>query len=149
MVILGFVLWACEASCATLRIVSYNIDCADQGSDNNITNSATLSLPTVLKAIGLHHIGTNAQPMDVMGLEELRSKTTLTNFVIQLNNIYGAGTYALDPTTDTNVGGPDGLIYNTHTVQVVSARCLPDGQTVLLQSNHTYTAAFSPGGGIN
>jgi hypothetical protein len=132
----------------TLRVVSYNIDCADQGSDNNITGP-THSLPTVVQAIGLHHLGTNAQPVDVLGLEELRS-TTLSNVVMQLTNIYGAGTYAFDPTADPNTGGgPDGLIYNTHTVQVVSARALPTGQTVLLQANGTYTTAHSPGGGVN
>ena len=132
----------------TLRVVSYNIDCADQSSDNNITGS-THSLPTVVQAIGLHHLGTNAQPIDVMSVEELTS-TTLANFVAQLNGIYGAGTYALDPTTDPNTGGgPDGLIYNTHTVQVVSARALKTGQTVLLQANGTYTSAHSPGNGTN
>src|SRR5437016_14359263 len=89
---------ACAATARTLRIVSYNIDCADQGSDNNLTGS-THSLPTVVQAIGLHHLGTNAQPVDVMGVEELTS-TTLSNFVAQLNVIYGAGTYAFDPTTD-------------------------------------------------
>lgn len=132
----------------TLRIVSYNIDCADQNSDNNITGS-THSLPTVVQAIGLHHLGTNAQPVDVLGCEELTS-TTLSNFVSQLKNIYGAGTYAFDPTADPNTGGgPDGLIYNTHTIQVVSARALKTGQTVLLQANGTYTSAHSPGGGVN
>ncbi len=132
----------------TLRIVSYNIDCEDQSSDGNITN-ATHSLPTVVQAIGLHHLGTNAQPVDVMSCEELNS-TTLSNFVVQLNLIYGAGTYAFDPTKDPNTGGgPDGLIYRTNTVQVVSARALKTGQTVLLQSNGTYTAAYSPGGGVN
>src|SRR6202034_3080742 len=76
--------------------------------------------------------------------------TTLSNFVVQLNIIYGAGTYAYDKTADTNTGGgPDGIIYRTNTVQVVSARCLRDGQTVLLQSNGTYIAAYSPGGGNN
>jgi hypothetical protein len=45
-----------------------------------------------------------------------------------------------------NRAGPDGIIYRTNFVQVVSARALPDGQTVLLQSNGTYTAAHSPGG---
>ena len=132
----------------TLRIVSYNIDCADQGSDNNITGS-THSLPTVVQAIGLHHLGTNSQPMDVMSCEELTS-TTLSNFTIQLNSIYGAGTYAYDTTTDPNTGGgPDGIIYNTHTMQVISARALKTGQTVLLQSGGTYTTAHSPGGGVN
>jgi hypothetical protein len=130
----------------TLRIVSYNIDCSDQSSDGNITNSSH-SLPTVVQAIGLHHLGTNVQPMDVMSCEELNS-TTLSNFVVQLNSIYGAGTYAYDTTTDPNTGGgPDGIIYRTNSVQVISARALPDGLTVLLQSNLTYISAHSPGGG--
>jgi hypothetical protein len=132
----------------TLRIVCYNIDCEDRGSDGNITNS-THSLPTVVQAIGLHHLGTNAQPVDVMSCEEL-NPTTLSNFVVQLNLIYGAGTYAYDTTIDTNTGGgPDGLIYRTNSVSVVSARSLRDGQTVLLQSNGTYISAHSPGGGVN
>jgi len=146
--VLGIGICSCGAGTGTLRIVSYNIDCADQASDNNITGSSH-SLPTVIQGIGLHHIGTNAQQVDVLGVEELTS-TTLANFVAQLNTIYGAGTYASDPTADPNTGGgPDGLIYNTHTVQVVSARALKTGQTVLLQSNGTYTAAHSPGGGTN
>ena len=137
-----------SAQTRTLRIVSYNIDCADQNSDNNITG-ATHSLPTVIQAIGLHHLGTNAQPMDVMSCEELGA-TTLANFTNQLNLIYGAGTYAFGPTNDPNTGGgTDGLIYKTSTMQLVSARPLKTGQNVLLQSNGSYTAAHSPGGGVN
>ncbi|MDQ2945586.1 MAG: hypothetical protein M3Y27_06540, partial [Acidobacteriota bacterium] len=61
---------------------------------------------------------------------------------------YGTGVYAFDPTTAPSTGGgADGLIYNTKTVQVISARALRDGQDVLLQANGTYTAAYSPGGG--
>ena len=131
-----------------MRIVSYNIDCEDRSSDGNITN-AVHSLPTVVQAIGLHHLGTNAQPVDVMSCEELNS-TTLSNFVVQLNLIYGAGTYTYDKTTDPNTGGgPDGIIYRTNAVQVISARALLTGQNVLLQSNGTYVAAHSPGGGVN
>jgi len=146
-VVLGIGLCASGAWAKTLRIVSYNIDCADQGSDNNITGS-THSLPTVVQAIGLHHLGTNTQPVDVMSCEELKS-TTLANFVTQLNAIYGAGTYAFDPTTDPSPGGggPEGIIYRTNTVQVVSARALPTGTSVLLQADGTYTTAHSPGGG--
>lgn len=144
----GIALFAAAARGGTLRIVSYNIDCADQGSDNNITGP-THSLPTVIQAIGLHHLGTNAQPVDVLGLEELRS-TTLPVLVAQLNSIYGAGAYAADPTPDpTTGGGTDGLIYRTSTVQVVTARALRTGQNVLLQANGTYTAAHSAGGGTN
>ena len=138
----------CGAQAKPLRIVSYNIDCEDQSSDGNITN-ASHSLPTVIQAIGLHHLGTNAQPVDLLNVEELNS-TTLSNFVVALTNIYGAGSYAYDHTTDTNTGGgPDGLIYNPRSVQVVSARCLKDGDTVLLQANGTYATAHSFGGGVN
>jgi hypothetical protein len=145
---LGIIVCASGAWGTTLRIISYNIDCADKGSDSNITGPAH-SLPTVVQAIGLHHLGANAQPFDVMSVEELNS-TTLANFVTALNNIYGAGTYTYDPTTDPNTGGgPDGIIYKSSTVQVVSARALKTGQTVLLQSNGTYTSAHSPGGGVN
>ncbi|HEY5036603.1 MAG TPA: hypothetical protein VII74_05680, partial [Chthoniobacterales bacterium] len=101
------------------------------------------------QGIELHHISSNAQPMDVMTVEELTS-TTLANFVAQLNTIYGAGAYSFDPTTDPNTGGgPDGLIYNTQTIQVVAARVLPLGETVLLQPNGTYVTAHSVGGGSN
>ncbi len=124
------------------------MDCADQSSDSNLTGT-THSVPTVIQAIGLHHLGTNAQRVDVLGVEELTS-TTLANFTTQLNAIYGSGTYAYDPTADPSTGGgPDGLIYNTTTVQVISARALKTGQTVLLQANGTYVAAHSPGGGTN
>jgi len=136
------------ASAKTLRVVSYNLDCYDQSSDNNITGP-THSLPTVIQAIGLHHLGSNAQPVDVLAVQELIS-TTLGKFVSELNAIYGAGSYAADPTLGpTTGGGRDGLIYNTRTVQVISARALKTGETVLLQSNGVYTLAFSPGGGVN
>ncbi len=136
------------ADASTLRIVSYNVDSFDEGSDNNIIGP-TYSIPTVIQAIGLHHLGSNAQPVDVLGVEELLA-TTLSNLTNQLNAIYGAGTYAFDTTKGkTTGGGADGLIYNTHTVQVVSARALPTGQTVLLQPDGTYTAAYSAGGGMN
>ncbi len=131
-----------------MRIVSYNVDCADQSSDNNIIGP-THSLPTVIQGIGLHHLGSNARAVDVLGVEEVMS-TTLASFTNELNAIYGAGTYAYDTTKDPSTGGgADGLIYNTRTVQVVSARALKTGQNVLLQSDGTYMAAFSPGGGTN
>ncbi len=146
--LLAMLLAACSAGATTLRIVSYNIDCADQGSDNNITGAAH-SLPTVIRAIGLHHLGTRAQQVDILGLTELKT-TSLDALVTQLNSIYGAGTYAYDPTPDPNTGGgPDGLIYNTHTVQVISARAMQTGRIVLLQPNGTYVAAYNPGGGTN
>jgi Dockerin type I domain/PEP-CTERM motif len=123
----------CPAQTRTLRIVSYNIDDADQGNENNIT-APFAGLPTVLQAVGQHHIGTNAQPIDVLGVEELNpttgtqnGATTLGDLMTALNNIYGAGTYADYNIVDPNTGGgagPDGLVYNTHTVQVISAAAI-------------------------
>jgi hypothetical protein len=119
----SLMLLATSAQSAGLRVVSYNIDCADQLSDDNITQSYA-GLPTVLQAIGQHHIGTNVQQIDVLGVEEL-NPTTLSNLVTAMNNIYGAGTYAFDPTNDPTTGaGTDGLIYNTHTIQVVAAKVI-------------------------
>ena len=104
---------------ATLRIVSYNIDDADQGNDNNIT-ATYAGLPAVLQAIGQHHIGTNVQPIDVLGVEEL-NPTTLANLVNALNNIYGAGTYAYDPTNDPTTGAGDRRAHLQHAyIKVVS-----------------------------
>jgi len=150
LTVLWFVVLGCAApaDARILRIASYNVDCADQSSDNNITG-ASHSLQTVIQGIGLHHIGTNAQPVDILTAEELTA-TTLANLVAAMTNIYGAGTYTYDHTTDTNTGGgPDGIIYNPNSVQVISARCLRDGETVLLQSNGTYVSAHSPGNGMN
>ena len=145
---LGLIVCAGKAWPATIRFVSYNLDCADQASDNNINGTAH-TVSTVIQAIGLHHLGSNAQQVDVLGVEELTS-ATLSDLVTQLNLIYGAGTYVYDTTVDPNSGGgPDGLIYNSHTVQVISVRSLPIGQTVLLQASGTYTAAHSAGGGTN
>jgi hypothetical protein len=139
---------ACLCYSASLRIVSYNTECFGQGSDSNITGPGH-TLTTVIQAIGLHHLGSNAQQVDVLGVQELLL-STLTALTSQLNATYGAGNYAFDPTSDpTTGGGMDGLVYNTHTVQVISARALPNGRNVLLQPNLTYIAAYAPGGGTN
>ena len=117
---------ATSAPAITLRVVSYNIDDADQGSDDNITASFA-GLPSVLQAIGQHHIGTNAQPIDVLGVEEL-NPTTLSNLVNAMNQ--GADTYAYDPLVGPTTGaGTDGLIYNKHTIQVVSATIIGTAST--------------------
>ncbi len=130
-----------QAHSKTIRFVSYNIDSADQGSDNNITGP-THSLPTVIQGIALHHLGTNAQPVDLIGCEEDQS-TTLSNLVVQLNLIYGAGSYTNDKTADlTTGGGTDGLVYRTSTIQVIAARTMKTGQNVFLQSNGIYTNAY-------
>jgi endonuclease/exonuclease/phosphatase family metal-dependent hydrolase len=113
---------ASTASAQTLRIATYNIK-ADTGSPDSGTG-----LSTVLEAIGAEHLGGNAQPVDVLALQELYStpSTTLSYIVNQLNSYYNSpGMYAydtvVDPTTGGTGGGPSGLIYNTHTVQDIAA----------------------------
>ena len=115
---------ASVASAETLRIVTYNIK-ADTGSPGSDSGPG---LTTVLQAIGSEHLnGGNAQPIDVLALQELYSTPSMTlGYIVgQLNGIYGAGTYAYDttadPTTGGSGGGPSGLIYNTKTVRDVAA----------------------------
>src|SRR3954447_1616497 len=114
----------------TLRVVAYNID-ADTGGASGQMGGPTSGpgLITVLQGIGDAHLAGNAQPIDVLALEELYGDPTVTlSYIVgQLNSIYGAGTYDYDTTPDLTDGnfltgnGPSGLIYNKNTVQVLSA----------------------------
>ena len=125
------VLPAASALGTTLRIASYNIDSSDIGDNTTLGNVAT-----VVQGIGNHHMAGNAQPVDVLGMEELLdtnnnslTSTSLPALVNDLNALYGPGTYAYDTTPDPTTGGtqfngPSGLIYNTHTIQVISATAL-------------------------
>jgi hypothetical protein len=125
-----FVVAAQSTLAQTLRVVTYNID-ADTGGATGQKGGPTAGpgLATVLQAIGAESLAGHAQPIDVLALQELYGTpaTTLQYFVNQLNSLYGAGTYAYDTTTDPTNGnfltgnGPSGLIYNTHTVQVLGA----------------------------
>ncbi len=112
------------AHAGVLRVVTYNID-ADTGGQTGQIGGPTAGpgLTTVLQGIGSKDLAGNAQPIDVLALEELNntSTTTLDFIVGQLNAIYGAGTYAYDLTVDPTDGnttgnGPSGLIFNTKTV---------------------------------
>jgi hypothetical protein len=125
------------ASAEDLRIVTWNID-ADTGGAVGAMGGVDggPGLSAVLQAIGQEHLAGNAQPIDVLALEELNGtgtnsinavNATLEFVVGQLNGIYGAGTYAYDKVTDTTDdpgdtgNGPSGLIYNTKTVEDISA----------------------------
>ena len=120
-----------------LRIVEWNVESDTGGAVGQIGGvDAGPGLSTVFQAFGAENLNGNAQPVDVLALEELNgtganannaTNATLQYFVTQLNNIYGAGTYAYDTTTDPTDGagttgnGPSGLIYDTHTVQDLGA----------------------------
>jgi hypothetical protein len=124
-----------SAGANTLRIATYNID-ADTYSDAGHIGLmggpiAGPGLDTVVEAIGNATLAGNAQPIDVLALEELAAAPfrTLDNFAMnglvnKLNAFYGAGTYTwdqsiIDPNTGGAGGGPSGLVYNTHTVQLL------------------------------
>jgi hypothetical protein len=118
------------ASAQTLRIVTYNVDADTGGGVGQMGGpDSGPGLTTVLQAIGNESLNGHAQPIDVLALQELNgTPTTTLNYIVgQLNNIYGAGTYAYDTTTDPTDGnnlngnGPSGLIYNTRTVQDLGA----------------------------
>jgi hypothetical protein len=120
----------------TLRVVTYNID-ADTNSVKG-QMGGPLSGPgfdTVLEAIGNAQLGGNAQPIDVLALEEVWPAAFITlqnaqmnGIVDKLNAFYGAGTYSWDmtddPTTGGTGGGPSALVYNTKTVQVLQAKAV-------------------------
>ncbi len=123
------------AIATTLRIAEYNIDCSDQGNNNNITGPNN-GVPTILQAMGVHTLVGNAQPIDILALTELLdtnnnsiTSTTLPALVTAFNNIYGAGVYAYVNTPDATSGGtqfngPSGFVYNTKTVQCLGAASL-------------------------
>lgn len=123
-----FFLATSAANPQTLRVVTYNINADTGGADGKYGGVYSgPGLTTVLQAIGNAKLANHAQPIDVLALQELnysRRTTTLGFIVDQLNTIYGAGTYAYEPTFDPTTGdlsgnGPSGLVYNTHTVQLL------------------------------
>jgi hypothetical protein len=109
----------------TLRVVAYNIAEDTDGS----TGVPGSDMTTVLQAIGNAHLAGNAQPIDVLALEELYGTpaTTLQPIVAALNATYPTANYVYDTTADATTGnfltgnGPSGLIYNANTVQVLGA----------------------------
>jgi len=139
---------ATSSLAATLRVVTYNID-DDTGDPSGHDSRVDFTkLGTILQGIGNHHLNGNAQPIDVLSLQELHydnpnPSSSLQNIVTQLNNIYGLGTYAFDPYVGTTTGnlvgnGPNGLIYNTHTVMDLGATGLTlqaDGTTPLVSGD--------------
>jgi hypothetical protein len=140
------------AQTRALRIVTYNIE-ADIGVTNkqptftNIVTSAAegpplpglIAPPTatnnfaaggVLEGIGEELVNGNAQPLDILALQETTSNpATVTPIVNALNTFYGfAGLYsnstyqATESSGDNAFGnGPNALVYNTKTVQLLAS----------------------------
>jgi endonuclease/exonuclease/phosphatase family metal-dependent hydrolase len=95
-------------------------------------NGATTPLPgfnTVLQGIGNEIIAGDAQPIDIMALEETTSNsTTVAPIVTMLNGDYAGANYQVTPYQATESGndaadgnGPNSLVYNANTVQLLAS----------------------------
>jgi endonuclease/exonuclease/phosphatase family metal-dependent hydrolase len=114
------------AATGTIRIASYNIDDDTGGAGGVGPQTPFASLGTVLKGIGDHHLAGNAQPIDVLLLQELHYdnpslSSSLPQVVAQLNAAFPGNTYVadtfVDPTNGNLTGnGPSGMIYNSTTM---------------------------------
>ena len=125
-----------SAQTRTLRIVTYNI-AADTGgyATNrpgliNLYSGGSVTNGGVLEGIGEEIVGSDpAQPLDILALQETTSNTTtVTPMVNGLNTYYNTpGMYAMSlyqATSSggvTSGGGPNALIYNTTTVQLLAS----------------------------
>ncbi len=111
------------ARAQVLRIVTYNIE-----ADVNGNTAPNTGLFTVLEAVGEQNLNGVQQPIDILGLEETTSETaTVAPIVKALNSYYGAGaSYMMSNVQgkqnggNTTGNGPNSLIYNANTVQLVA-----------------------------
>src|SRR5262249_9692737 len=107
-----------------IRIASYNIQ-----ADVNGNTAPNVGTDTVLTGIGNEVVNGFARPLDILTLQETTSNSaTVTPIVTSLNTTYGAGTYAMSSFQATEIGGnpdngngPNALIYNTHTLQLIGS----------------------------
>jgi endonuclease/exonuclease/phosphatase family metal-dependent hydrolase len=111
------------ASAAPLRVVTYNI-LADSGGYTTMRPGFT----TVIQGIGNETVNGVAETIDILTLQETTSNTTTVGpIVTALNNIYGAGTYAMSPYQATQSGspssgnGPNAMVYKTTTLQLIAS----------------------------
>jgi endonuclease/exonuclease/phosphatase family metal-dependent hydrolase len=119
-------------SAQSLRVVTYNI-AADTGG-----NTAPLpGLYEVLKGIGQQSIQGIVQPLDILALQETTSNSaTVAPIVTDLNNYYNSvytgpsvykPAYAMSTVQAGQLGGPangngpNALVYNTNTLQLVAS----------------------------
>jgi PKD repeat protein len=125
----------------TLRIVCYNIEDDTGGFTTprpgliNPSGGGSTTNGGVLEGIGEEILGTDsAQPLDILALEETtRNSNTVASIVAGLNafysvynplasNMYAMSAYqATDSGGETSGGGPNALVYNTKTVQLLAS----------------------------
>jgi endonuclease/exonuclease/phosphatase family metal-dependent hydrolase len=109
---------------STLRIVDWNIE--------DDINGATTPRPgfnTVLQGMGNEIIAGDAQPIDVMALEETTSNaTTVQPILNMLNGDYAGANYKMSSYQGTESGndatdgnGPNAIVYNANTVTLLAS----------------------------
>lgn len=112
---------------AQLRIVDWN-SATDTNPAGDVARAGT---STVLQAIGIDSRNGIQRPIDILTLQEVDAGMSGADSILGiLNGLYGAGTYA----RSTVVGGStDGttqaVIYNTHTVSLVSQTAVGTAST--------------------
>lgn len=118
------VFFLCLTATATppaIRVVAYNIQADTEG-----FTGPRPGLYTVLEGIGEQNRNGVWQPIDILALQETTSNSaSVAPIVTALNDYYGAGTYAVVNYQATQSGsnssgnGPNALLYNTTTLQIV------------------------------
>ncbi len=119
---LGFAAIALAQS-ETLRVATYNIE-----ADINGVTAPRSGLYQVLEGIGEQLIAGNAQPLDILALEETTSNSiTVAPIVSNLNTFYsGSAVYAQSTVqggqsgTNASGNGPNAIVYNTKTLQLLA-----------------------------
>jgi endonuclease/exonuclease/phosphatase family metal-dependent hydrolase len=119
--VLGF---CSHAFGAVLRVVDWNIE-----DDINGATTPLLGFNTVLQGMGNEIIAGDAQPIDVMTLEETTSNaTTVQPILNMLNGDYAGANYKMSSYQATESGndaadgnGPNALVYNANTVQLLAS----------------------------
>jgi endonuclease/exonuclease/phosphatase family metal-dependent hydrolase len=107
-----------------LRVVDWNIE-----ADINGVTTPRAGMNTVLQGMGNEIIAGNAQPIDIMALEETTSNTTTVQPILNmLNGDYVGANYQMssfqagesgnDPTTGN---GPNAIIFNANTVTLLAS----------------------------
>jgi len=126
-----------QAQTRTVRVVTYNIEADISGATAPLPgliappgNPSNYQAGGVLEGIGEELLNGNAQPLDILALQETTSNPqTIAPIVTALNTFYGvAGMYtnssyqATESNGDTaNGNGPNALVFNTRTVQLLAS----------------------------
>lgn len=137
MVVLAAATECLLAQTRTLRVVTYNVAADINGVTAPLpgliappSNPNNFQSGGVLEGIGEELLNGNAQPLDVLALQETTSNTqTVMPIVNALNTFYGiAGMYSNSSYQATESGGdiadgngPNAIIFNTRTLQLLAS----------------------------